>query len=73
MREIHRSPLLDLYIDKDVKITFVNGKTVSGILVYTERYYAPLYLKPELYHLKQDNGIYYGFRKSHVRKIEPKK
>lgn len=73
MKEIHRSPLLDQYVDQDVKITFVDGETVSGILVYTERYCAPLYLRPELYHVKQDNGCYYGFRKSHVRKIELKK
>lgn len=70
MKATHRSLTLDALLGEQVKITFTDGKVAFGALLYNEKCVAPKYLTRHMYYLIQESGIYYGFRKSNVKKIE---
>ena len=70
MKQNHRSAELDALLNQRVRVTFCDNTQCEGILTWTEKFKPPMYLKPQTYHLLQDNGIYYGFRKSHIKRVE---
>jgi hypothetical protein len=64
-----RSKKLDQYLNKRVEITFVDGDSRIGVLGWNESL-EPLMLIPQQYYLRNSDGIYLSFRKSHVKSIK---
>ena len=70
MKATHRSKELDALLNKKVKITFFDDAVIIGILIWNDYCVAPRYLLRASYYVKQSNGIYYRFRKSHIKRVE---
>ena len=71
MKQTHRSEKFDKLLDQKVKIEFIDGFIVKGILKWNG-YRGPV-KKCNTYYLEtSDNGRidYYTFRKAHVRRIQ---
>ena len=64
-----RSEKLDQYLNKRVKITFNDGDSRICVLGWNERL-EPLMIIPQQYYLIGSEGIYFSFRKSHVKSIK---
>lgn len=64
-----RSDKLDQYINKRVEITFTDGDIRIGVLGWNE-HLEPLMIIPQQYYLRNSDGIYFSFRKSHVKSIK---
>lgn len=64
-----RSEKLDQYLNKLVKITFIDGYSKIGVLGWNE-HLEPLMLIPQWYYLRFSDGTYFSFRKSHVKSIK---
>lgn len=64
-----RSEKLDQYLNKQVKITFFNGRVIVGFFGWNE-HLEPLMITPERYYLKCSNGVYITFRKTCVKSIK---
>lgn len=63
-----RSEKLDQFLNKQVKITFNDGDSRIGVLGWNE-HLEPLMIIPQYYYLRDQDGVYFTFRKSHVNKI----
>ena len=67
-RDIHRSKELDRYIGKQVTVTFYDGQTRTGELIYIDRFCEEYgFKRPWFYHIGNT-----CFRKSSVTKITEK-
>lgn len=64
-----RSEKLDQYLNKKVKITFIDGNIKIGVLGWNE-HLEPLMIIPQQYYLRFSDGTYLSFRKSHVKGIK---
>ena len=71
MKYSHRSPLLDAYQERYVRVIFRGKKCAEGILIWNETCKAPLFLHERTYYLKQNNGRYYRFAKYKVIDVLP--
>lgn len=63
-----RSEKLDKYLNKRVKITFIDGDIVTGVLEFGRSYWG-LPLSSNEYSIT-NGGTNIFFRKSHVKKVE---
>lgn len=70
MKYSHRSEKLDVFINKNVRVTFFDNSWNEGVLLFKEKLEPPLYLKNNCYYVLQNNGVYMGFAKSTVKCIE---
>lgn len=66
MRINRRDEKLDALLGKKVTVTFWNKTEKTGILTWQDAFDHSNGLLPYRYHVLLDNGVYYGFRKSHV-------
>ena len=64
-----RSEKLDQYLNKQVEITFIDGDSRIGVLGLNE-HLEPLMIIPQYYYLRDKDGVYFSFRKSHVKSIK---
>ena len=65
-----RDARLDKHIGKRVTIIFWDGVTKTGVLSWENEYNPNRGLKPFMYYLLLDDGVYFGFRKSSITRIE---
>lgn len=70
MKATHRSDKLDSLLGKRVRITFYDSTIATGYLLFNKICTEPLYLKRGCYYVLQRNGVYLGFRKSHIKRVE---
>lgn len=66
----HRSEKLDAFINKNVRVTFFDDSWSEGVLLFKEKLEPPLYLPCQRYYVLQNNGVYMGFAKTTVKRIE---